>query len=415
MLFTALHKHLGHAPGPITDELLDAAVAAQLEETDDLDWKSKLPPAKGLAGTDFPKDVAAMANSGGGTIVYGVKADGKAAAERCDVGDFDESYESALRFAAVSAISPPVLGVGVRAVGPPGNRAVIVVVPPSSDGPHLIYRGEQFGAPVRIGAYTDWMKERQIEAMYRARFDARRYDSEALDQLYAEARRGHDTYTRAWLFAVARPLLPVVDGTRLERDEAVRLFSLAADRTLRYSTREGVHPFDGLNFHNPARGLRRWTATPSNIQDDSWWGSAVTLHQDGAASVAAAVGGRPRRGDGPPSGAYIESSGIESAVCDLMALVRVISEERGAQEFEVRVGIESAMSDPIVIGTVDRHGWPYDHGSTPLSEYTPVTATVRTNVSERDFLEQLHSVVLDCINQGGIINLRVLRPLPSED
>ena len=65
MSFTALHRSLGIGPGPLTDELLDAAVAAGVTETDDLDWKSELPPAKGLPLTDFPKDVAAMANSGG--------------------------------------------------------------------------------------------------------------------------------------------------------------------------------------------------------------------------------------------------------------------------------------------------------------------------------------------------------------
>ncbi|MER8225887.1 hypothetical protein ABTZ58_36190 [Streptomyces sp. NPDC094143] len=52
----------------MTDELLDAAVEAGVTEADDLDWKSELPPAKGLSQTDFPKDIAAMANSGGGII-----------------------------------------------------------------------------------------------------------------------------------------------------------------------------------------------------------------------------------------------------------------------------------------------------------------------------------------------------------
>ena len=72
MIFTALHRALGVAPGPLTDELLDAAVSSGVMETTDLDWKSELPPAKGLPQTDFPKDVAAMANSGGGVIVFGV-------------------------------------------------------------------------------------------------------------------------------------------------------------------------------------------------------------------------------------------------------------------------------------------------------------------------------------------------------
>lgn len=57
----------------MTDNMLDEAVIAGVSETDDLDWKSELPPMKGLPQTDFPKDVAAMANSGGGIIVFGVR------------------------------------------------------------------------------------------------------------------------------------------------------------------------------------------------------------------------------------------------------------------------------------------------------------------------------------------------------
>lgn len=55
MSFTALHRVLGRGPGPLTDELLDSAVAAGATESDDLDWKSELPPQKGLPQTDFPK------------------------------------------------------------------------------------------------------------------------------------------------------------------------------------------------------------------------------------------------------------------------------------------------------------------------------------------------------------------------
>jgi hypothetical protein len=65
MDFTALHRLLGRPPGPLTDEMIDEAVSQGVAETDDLDWKSSLPPASGLPQTDFPKDIAAMANSMG--------------------------------------------------------------------------------------------------------------------------------------------------------------------------------------------------------------------------------------------------------------------------------------------------------------------------------------------------------------
>lgn len=46
--FTPLHRSLGLPPSTLTDEILDAAVAAGVAETDDLDWKSELPPVKGI-------------------------------------------------------------------------------------------------------------------------------------------------------------------------------------------------------------------------------------------------------------------------------------------------------------------------------------------------------------------------------
>jgi hypothetical protein len=37
--------------------MVDKAVAAGVVDTDDLDWKSELPPGRNLTQTDFPKDV----------------------------------------------------------------------------------------------------------------------------------------------------------------------------------------------------------------------------------------------------------------------------------------------------------------------------------------------------------------------
>ena len=57
----------------LTDDMVNEAVRQGLTETDDLHSKAELPLAKGASQTDFPKDVAAMANSGGGMMVYGIQ------------------------------------------------------------------------------------------------------------------------------------------------------------------------------------------------------------------------------------------------------------------------------------------------------------------------------------------------------
>ena len=324
-MFTALHRLTGQKPGPITDELLDAAVDASLAETDDLEWKSELPPTKGLSEHDFPKDIAAMANSGGGVIVYGVEEDEKHATSRKDVGELDENHERTLRAAAFGAITPPVFGLGVFRVGEPGKRAVVVIVPASTDGPHLIFKNKLFGAPVRNDADTEWMKERQIEASYRARLDDRRHATEALANMYEEAVTNWSTGERAWLIAVARPRLPFAAATRPTKEDARAVIVEAESLALTFAGQGGIHPLANVDRYNPRPGLRRWNLVNEATESKTAWKAAwAAVHHDGSVGLAGAIGGHHMR-EGELDGHQIESSAIECAVADFMALIRAES------------------------------------------------------------------------------------------
>lgn len=375
MTFTALHRAVGASPGPLDEALLDDAVAAGVVETNDLDWKSELPPAKGITQTDFPKDVAAMAN-GGGVIVYGVTESQKAASGRVNVGDFDEAHERSLRSAAITAITPPVLGLHVHRLGSEGNRAVIVEVPPSIDGPHLIYRNDYFGAPLRNDADTVWMRERQIEAMYRARFEERRHATEALDLLYDDAAAGRDTAERAWFIAVAHPRVPRLSD-RLTRNMAREVFENVERLAIFYAGRGGIHPLESVDRLNPRPGLRRWTAVNTATEERSKWKEAWTsIHNDGSVTLAAAIGGRPMGGDGDFEGWQVESSAIECAIADFMALIRTTADATHNDEYDVRVRIEWAGDHTLMILTQDTMGFSYEGVSTPLHRYNAVETTV---------------------------------------
>lgn len=411
MPFTALHRLLGHAPGPVTEELLDEAVAAATVETDDLDWKSKLPPLKGLGETDFPKDIAAMANRGGGTIVYGVEETAKAATGRSDVGEVDERQESALRSVAISAIHPPVFNLGLYRLGEDGNRALVVVVPSTDNGPHLIYRGEYFGAPIRNDADTVWMKEQQIEAMYRARIEARRYSTDALDQLYDEAAAGRPVADRAWMIAVARPQVPIPNPTKQERALFSAILQKAQQVTMGFSNRDGRHPFEGQNVLAPRPGLRRRQCTNAwgNSIVEAW----VSVHHDWAVSIAYAVGGHPTADpDLNPHGGQIQSGTVEATVSDLLALIRVVGARVGGPEYDARIGIEYAGPDMILIETVDQFGRRFTDSTVPLARYTPVTFAVQADSDDAAFLEQVREAAADCVNQGGITALHVILEAP---
>lgn len=79
--FTPLHRWLGRENEPLSIELLDAAVNVDLEEKSDLDFKLTSPSAAKLSQSDLAKDIAAMANSGGGMLLFGIRDSSSRASE----------------------------------------------------------------------------------------------------------------------------------------------------------------------------------------------------------------------------------------------------------------------------------------------------------------------------------------------
>lgn len=410
MDFTSLHRAIGAGPQLLTDELLDEAVTAGAVETHDLDWKSQLPQMKGLSQTDFPKDVAAMANSGGGLIVYGVNETQKAATDRVDVGDFDEGYERALRSAAVTAISPPVFGLKVHRLGTEAaqNRAVLVEIAASVDGPHLIYRNELFGAPIRNDSDTVWMKERQIEAMYRARLEERRHATAALDALFNDSSAGRNAGDRAWFIAVAHPRVPRLQA-RMDRDEARLIMQKTERLALSYAGRAGVHPLESVDLLNPRPGLRRWVSVNTATGERQLWKEAwASVHHDGSVTLAASIGAHPMSRDGYFDGHEVEARAIECAVADFMALTRITAESTGNDEYDVRVGIDWTGAEPLRILTVDNSGFVYKDVSTPLHRFAPVETSLDAREADNEFRRHVYELARDCVNQGGISNLHLI-------
>lgn len=414
MDFTPLHRALGRQPSDLTNELLDEAVNRGVTETDDLDWKKAFPTTK-LAQSDVPKDIAAMANRGGGMIIYGVDEDQRKSTKRVPVTDFGENEERTYRSVAVTAITPPVFGLDIRRLGE-DPVAVAVIVPASVDGPHLVYKGEYFGAPVRNDADTVWMKERQIEAMYKARFDERRQSDEALKSLYVETAAGRDTDKRAWLIAVARPRIPGV-LTRMSAADARDVLTRAEHLTLTYSGREGTHPLEYLVRSSPRTGLRRWVLPNTAGGNSSWREAWAEMHFDGSVTLAAALGGHRSGVRGETlKGHEVESRGIECAVVDFLSLVQAVGEKLGHGEYEVRVGIELTADTHLKVYPYDPfYQGVLDSPSAQMASYTPVLSSVNAAASDEDFHRQLFRVAEDCVNQGGVSHLVVIHPAPEPD
>jgi len=457
--FTSLHRVLGRQPGePIDTEMLAELVARQVPETDDLDFKRDLSgyEAKGLELSDFPKDVAAMANSGGGLIICGIQEEhgtGKAL-QQVDVGDVTEVYERALRSAAIRAITPSVYGVRTAKIGTAPPFALLIEVPPSLEVPHFIYLGKDeegkvidpqrryLAAPRRNGPDTTWLTERQIEQMYRSRINESGNADEELQTLYTDMADQCPTNERAYMIGVVRPRIPSVIRPKRDLKAVLNLLENAmdtswgmfADRATPYDSGPLSHAY--LAATNNGRSvpkfahrdkwhptLRGWLATTMEYTEGRPWLDAKTaIYDNGATVLAVAVGGKyhwpGKQSDEPDApGNVVFDIRFEQFVSDLTALA---SANLGTtpQEVDIRAGMEWTGDAPIMaIRTNDNFkpvtSWDNpsggDDGRFTISRYRPVRAGLMLNQSPDQLLRETRDFALDVINQAGLQYLTCLR------
>lgn len=412
MTFTALHRAVGAPPGPLTGEILNQAIEEGVEESAELDWKRQLPELSSLKKSDIDKDIAAMANSGGGIIVYGVLEEDKRATSRHDAGILDERYQRSLRQIAFSSITPPVLDLRVHDISTEGPQAYAIEVAASNDGPHLIFNNQYFGAPFRNDADTMWMNERQLEASYRARFDEHRFATAAIDKLYEDAAYGRDM-ERAWLIAVARPrVLPHHMESHIGKVHA--LLDDAERRTLVLSTRDAVHPLVTVQHGDIRRGLRRWVIGQRGGASSAWRDAWFEIHDNGAVTLAAAVGAHRVSQGYVLEGDEIGVDAVEAAVSDFLAVVRETASREGIGEYDLRIGIELGSGEDMVFGEASPI-WGRDFSrARPIRRFVPVEVTINALRSEHDFHSDVFAIVRDCVNQGGVTDPTAMKAPPSE-
>ena len=415
MSFTSLHRYLGEPPTPLTAAMLDEAVARGIPESGDLDWKSALPARSALVQSDFPKDVAAMANSGGGTLIYGVKEVEKRAAERTDAGEIDEKYERSIHAVAYTAISPPVLGLRVETIVADGLRAYAVIVPDSPDAPHLIYKNQFFGAPVRTDSDTAWMRERDVEAAYRARFTGASTAESTLDQLYQECVRAQGPERSAQFIAVARPRHPQMKSARPRSVVTNAVYAAYALSSAWYQSdlrrmlgETLVRVLDNLDPHRPRKGYRRWTAVSERI-DASALTAHAAIHDDGTVTLGQTGGGQrlPHQLDPLPPG-QITSRDLEVFIGDFLALLTSATDDGHGGEMDLLIGIEWSGREGIKCWETDSRRSAQSAVGTFSGSFVAVRTSISTLASDDDYYQAVRSVALDCLSQFGITQLGTL-------
>ena len=424
--WSRIHAELGEVPGDLTFEMVEAAVAAKIAEATDLDWKESLPGKEEAQLQEFAKDVAAMANTTGGLIVYGVREDrGTGRADKIVPVDNSESAQRRLRSLAASRIHPLVAGLDlVPLASADGTQTLLVVsVPRSPDAPHIIGRDNALGAPFRSGPETQWMREREIERAYRERFQRLDDERARLMSMLAETDDRLDQKVAPWLVAVARPRTPLAGIVRPpSADDVTRVLEATQKYSLDVlprsdSRHEFVHVL-GYDALYPRVGLRRWIARTARIgSSDSSDFVHVELHHDGSVVLAVALGALgplPKAPDWDHL-TQVSQSAVESFAADFAALTDVYARHLGAQApMSFHLDIRGAdRTQPLVVTESRRVGgaWePPAHvlGSTTLRAFRSITGELSAN-SDIDALRAIaREIAGDVLNQFGIAELKLL-------
>lgn len=422
--WTRLHESLGIEARPLAYADVRAAVDLQLPEDAQLEWKGQRRTDE-HAKAELAKDLAAMANSGGGLIVFGVgeetRDDGTKVIVHSDVA-LDEHAEQHVRSLATGRIRPILAGVEIKALEnpeQPGHGALAVWVPPSPDSPHFYEKnGQPPAAPWRNGPHIEDLRERDIERAYRDRFRRQDDAEHALDRIVTRAttRLAFDgPYSKRWTVVAARPLSgPPLGVKQPDRHGMQGVLEQIGNREWQtFVDRSAI----GSSFatrvgHNPRVGLRRWVFSARNPDepDDgrSRW-AYCEMHHDGATVLAFPSSEHGRGNDDRPRLSHEE---VEHTVGSAIALARVWTDA-------LRVPGPIAMRATVLSEPVPRY-WLLTHSehgsglsippwSNPVSEVEQVDSLLDARLELASDLEVAHDLVRGIVNQFGVDAVHALR------
>ncbi|SIS40926.1 Putative DNA-binding domain-containing protein [Corynebacterium appendicis CIP 107643] len=397
-MFTSLHRALGLPAGPITDDMITQAVENDVPESEDLDFKQALPPKESLVQSDVKKDLAAMANYGGGVIIYGVTDSDSRAGARLDTGPVDDNYIQAYQRVAYNHVTPPLHNVEMfPLVSDDGTHALAVIVPASQQVPHmLIGKDKKFNVPIRHGADTDWLAESEIARLYQQRFSAARQRRELTLELY-ERTRELAAPLGFWAVGVARPVTRTLTAPMAGQDVSQLADRLVNQRENLWHYNRPETPYGAYyaNVH-PRRGFRSWRYLFIS-REGGHPESYLAFHDDGSVSALVNL---PVQEEGNSVHTFF----IEAFTADLMLAARGMSTKHGSPDYDLRVGVEWQGSEPL------RLYRPHEIGAfdpLPITKFVPVEATVDFS-DDGAFFDNAEAIAEDCLNQAGIRDSKII-------
>lgn len=427
-MFTPIHRALGLEPGNLTLELIEKAIEAGLEETADFDMKRVVPDLKAdKSKQEVAKDIAAMANSGGGWIIYGVGEGATGIAGSIHPCEWEAKEEQQMLTIAYTKIDPPVVGLEFNKIScgenSGGKYLVLMHIPDSADAPHFA-RAEKnnFSAPRRNGPHTNPMTYRDIERGFRERFQRGVEQEKTLQGYFEQAAEALNPEQGVFLAIAAVPVTPIISADPITSGTASE-YSHPQAYSYFIASHQGKSPKEEKieteftfiwNLGEHVKGMRRWVIR--NLQQTTGGKYRKYLHDDGTLLGAYQLGGvynKPSASNQYPVGKpnHCRSKDIESALIDFFSLLREHAKERRTSGgFRIRVGLIGQPGEPIVFRRMYEgiSLLAEETDSEPIKRFQPVSTFIDPLAPIEDVLPPLRTLALDIVNQGGIQNLQVI-------
>ena len=415
-MFTPIHRALGLEPGNLTLELIEKAIEAGLEETADFDMKRVVPDLKAdKSKQEVAKDIAAMANSGGGWIIYGVGEGATGIAGSIHPCEWEAKEEQQMLTIAYTKIDPPVIGLDFNKIScgenPDEKYLVLMHIPDSADAPHFPpAEKNNFSAPRRNGPHTNPMTYRDIERGFRERFQRSAEQEKTLQDYFEQATETLNPEEGVFLAIAAVPVTPKISAAPVSEETMYQYANQMLNPGFLHNFERTMHEIGFPPNPEVKKGYRRWlvrTNVNSKVQYRKYF------CDDGSMLVSYQLG-HIKRGNklfhDESKKNHCLSKHIEFVIADFMSLLRSYSQGHKVYgTYRIRAGLVGSSDSPITIRTMSNFNEVLEESySEPIKRFQPVSTFVDPLAPIEDILPPLRALALDIVNQGGIQNLQII-------
>lgn len=150
----------------LDESYLDSLVRDGCPESDTLEFKAIPPGTSDNDKREFMKDVCALANAGGGDIIYGIEERDGVASQLKPIASETQDVLQRRLSQVLDTIDPRIIGIEFVSVPVSGGYVAVLRVPGSFDGPHSVRNGTWRRYVMRSGTTTSDLSMDQLRAAF---------------------------------------------------------------------------------------------------------------------------------------------------------------------------------------------------------------------------------------------------------